>query len=178
LNDTAAAQAYRSKYPFSPANQPPSIIECDSGTSNVYWSGSVLGNAFSAYTKLLTNGSGTYCATQEEDNATLEALLRGHVAGKVDSSRIVLMRTASDFHRAPPGETEVFHFLYADQGGYAPSLLNLYFADREFVNGVVENWEGVYRPGLEAENYVGDLLNTLATSWEPDIGTEEIGIHS
>lgn len=70
LNDTAAAQAYRSKYPYAPANQPPTVVECDSGTSNNHWSGSVLGNAFAAYTKLLTNGSGTYCNTQQEDNDT------------------------------------------------------------------------------------------------------------
>ena len=59
LNDTDSAQAYRATYGYAPANQPPSIVECDTGTSNVYWSGSVLGEAFSAYTKLLTNGSGT-----------------------------------------------------------------------------------------------------------------------
>ena len=59
LNDTDAAQAYRATYGYAPANEPPSVVQCDSGTSNVYWSGSILGDAFSAYTKLLTNGSGT-----------------------------------------------------------------------------------------------------------------------
>ena len=57
-----------------------------------------------------------YCATQQEDNAHLEALLRGTLAGKVDFSRVAIMRTASDFDRAPPGETEVFHLLQVLRG--------------------------------------------------------------
>ncbi|KAF2171728.1 hypothetical protein M409DRAFT_17964 [Zasmidium cellare ATCC 36951] len=178
LNDTSAAQTYRSKYPYGPANLPPTVVACDTGTSNNFFSGSVLGNAFAAYTKLLTNGSGTYCTTQQEDNATLEALLRGHLAGKLDFHRIIIMRTASDFDRAPPDETEVFHLLYAEQGGYGPSLRNLYLAGVEIVRDVVGEWEkGGYRKGVEAGNYVGDLLNSLGGEREPDIGTEGIWIH-
>lgn len=64
LNDTADAAAYRAKYPYAPANQPPSVVACSSGTSNMYWSGAILGDAFSNYATLLTNGSGVYCATQ------------------------------------------------------------------------------------------------------------------
>ena len=56
LNDTSGAAAYRASYKYAPANQPPSVVICSSGTSNVYWSGSVLGEAFTNYTLLLTNG--------------------------------------------------------------------------------------------------------------------------
>ena len=66
LNDTKAANAYRKKYPYAPANQPPGTVICSTGTSNVYWSGSVLGEAFANYTDLMTNGSARYCATQQE----------------------------------------------------------------------------------------------------------------
>ena len=66
LNDTKGAAAYRAKYPYAPANQPPSTVICSTGTSNVYWSGSVLGEAFANYTSLMTNGSAHYCATQQE----------------------------------------------------------------------------------------------------------------
>ena len=56
LNDTAGAAAYRAAYKYAPADKPPSVVVCSSGTSNVYWSGSVLGEAFANYTLLLTNG--------------------------------------------------------------------------------------------------------------------------
>ena len=40
--------------------------------------------------------------TAQEDNATFEAMLRAHKAGLMDFSRVILMRTASDFDRPPP----------------------------------------------------------------------------
>ena len=172
LNDSSAAAAYRATYPYAPANQPPTVVACSTGTSNVYWSGSVLGDAFSNYTSLLSNGSARYCATQQEDNASLEAFLRGHVAGKIDFARIAIMRTASDFDRAPPGETEVFHLLYADQEGFEPSIQNIFIAGNSIVTDVVSRWGTVYANGVKSGNYLGDLLNSLNSSIVPDIGVE------
>ena len=40
----------------------------------------------------------------QEDNATLEALLRATVAGLVDFARIIVMRTAGDMDRPYPGQ--------------------------------------------------------------------------
>jgi len=170
LNDTAGAAAYRQNYPYAPANQPPSVVACDTGTSNVYWSGSVLGDAFSNYTLLLTNGSGAYCATQQEDNATLEALLRAAIAGKVDFSRVAVMRTASDFDRAPPNEGEVYHLLYADQEGFLPSIENIFIAGNAIVEDVLLYWDDVYKGGIAPGNYIGDLWNSLNYSIAADIG--------
>jgi purine nucleoside permease len=176
LNDTEAAQQYRDSYGYAPANQPPTVVACDSVTSNVYWSGSVLGDAFYNYTLLLTNGSGQYCATQQEDNATLEALLRGQLAGKVDFTRVAVMRTASDFDRAPPDETEVFHLLYAQQQGFLPSIVNIFIAGSAIANDVLNNWDTLYAEGIKPTNYIGDLFNSLNYS-NPDIGTEAFYIN-
>lgn len=177
LDDTVAAQTYRRTYGYSPAQDPPAVVECDSGTSNVFWSGSVLGDAFSTYTKLVTNGTGEYCVSQQEDNATLEALLRGHGAGRLDFRRVMVMRTGSDFDRAPPrGETETFHLLEAEQGGFGVALENLYRAGMEIVRDVVGNWDGIYEEGIEARNYVGGLFNGVG-GWE-DGDVEPDGIYS
>jgi purine nucleoside permease len=148
LNDSAEAQAYRETFGYAPANLPPTVVECDSVTSNVYWSGSVLGDAFSAYTSLVTNGSGLYCASQQEDNAILESLLRADLAGLVDYSRTAIMRTASDFDRAPPGETETFHLLEASQEGFSISIENIFIAGSAIVEDILMYWEGTYDKGL------------------------------
>jgi purine nucleoside permease len=177
LNDTTGAAAYRKKYPYKPANQPPKVLACDTGTSNVYWSGSILGDAFSAYTKLLTNGSGTYCATQQEDNAICEVLLRGDLAGVVDFSRLMIMRTASDFDRAPPSEDEVYHLLHADQEGFLPSIDNIYIAGSEIVKDILKNWDGTWKGGIAPGGYIGDAFNSLKGKYPPDIGTEAIYIN-
>ncbi|KAI5250732.1 purine nucleoside permease [Aureobasidium subglaciale] len=171
LNDTDAAAKYRANYQFAPANQPPRVVKCDSATSDQYWSGSVLGDAFGNYTELLTNGSGIYCGTQQEDNATLESLLRGAVLGMLDYSRVIIMRTISDFDRAPPGETEVYHLLYAAQEGFTPSIHNIYVAGIEIVKDVMKYWNGTYDRGLTPGNYIGDVFNSLPGPFSPDIGT-------
>lgn len=170
LNDTDGAAAYRATYRYAPANQPPIVVKCDSGTSNDYISGSILGYAIANYTKLLTNGTGVYCATQQEDNATLEPLLRGALAGLLDFSRIVIMRSISDFDRAPPDEDEVYHLLYADQEGFEPSIENLYQVGIEIVKDVRRYWDETYAEGLKPDNYVGDLFNSLVGDVAPDIG--------
>jgi purine nucleoside permease len=170
LNDTQSAQEYRATYGYPPANQPPSFVKCDSVTSNDYVSGSILGNALTNFTLLMTNGTGNYCGTQQEDNATLEALLRAAMNGYVDFSRIALMRTISDFDRAPPDETEVFHLLYADQQGFTPSIDNIYQAGIEIVKDIRKSWYSTYRHGLKPGNYIGDLFNSLDYPIVPDIG--------
>lgn len=170
LNDSDDAAAYRATYGYAPANQPPAVVQCDSGTSNVYWSGSTLGDAFSNYTLLMTNGTGLYCASQQEDNAILEAMTRGDLIGKIDFSRIALMRTASDFDRAPPDESEVFHLLYAAQDGFEISIQNIFVAGSAIVEDVLMYWESTYLPGLRPGNYIGDIFDSFDYFIAPNIG--------
>jgi len=65
LNDTEMAAAYRAKYDYAPANQPPKLIAGDSACSDVYYSGHYLGEAFGNVTALLTNGLGVYVTTAQ-----------------------------------------------------------------------------------------------------------------
>ena len=58
-----------------------------------------------AWTRLLTDGKGTYCTTQQEDNATYEALRRGAAAGRLDLHRVAVLRTGANFDRPHPGQT-------------------------------------------------------------------------
>ncbi|KAI9666979.1 MAG: hypothetical protein M1831_001484 [Alyxoria varia] len=146
LNDSDIAQSYRSNYIQSAAKLGPSVHACDVATSDVYFSGDLLGEAFTNFTDLVTNGTALYCTTaqvcqlcvwgasmvkrkdiwrgaeqsmrspQQEDNATLEALIRAAIYKLVDFSRIIVMRTASDFDRPFAGEPDTVNLFYADQG--------------------------------------------------------------
>jgi purine nucleoside permease len=80
------------------------------------------------------------------------------------------MRTASDFDRAPPDETEVYHLLYADQEGFEPSIENIFIAGHAIVSDVLTHWAAVYEKGIKATNYLGDLFDSLGGSVAPDIG--------
>lgn len=60
LNDSADAVAYRAMYAnnsaYHAATLPPSVIACDGATSDVYYSGALLGQALGDYLTLVTNG--------------------------------------------------------------------------------------------------------------------------
>ncbi|PQE21952.1 purine nucleoside permease protein [Rutstroemia sp. NJR-2017a WRK4] len=164
LNDTADAIAYRALYgenaAYALGAQPPGVVACDTATSDVYFTGELLGNAFENTTSRWTNGSGVYCSTQQEDNATLEALLRAATTKLVDFSRIIIMRTASDFDRPHNNQTILDNLLVQSQG-YDPSIINIYLAGVKVVEGILSGWNSTFAAGVKASNYVGDVLGTL-----------------
>jgi purine nucleoside permease len=180
LNDSKAAIAYRANYApsgtgiYKSATKLPGLLKCDVATSDVYFSGTLLGETFENTTKLFTNGSGIYCMTAQEDNATLEALLRGAILRLVDFSRIIIMRTASDFDRPYPGETDVQNLFYFDQGGFLPAIQNIYIAGLPIVKGILDDWSRGrhFGGGIKPGNYIGDIFGTLGG--EPDFGPGSI----
>ncbi|KAI0717646.1 purine nucleoside permease [Fomitopsis betulina] len=176
LNDTASAQAYREQYragvpSFIPALGPPSVVGCDTATSDNWFSGALLADAFANFTKLVTNGSATYCTTQQEDNAVLEALLRGQLARRTDFTRVIHMRTGSDFDRPPPGVSVADNLFYND-GGYDAAITNLYVAGVKVVQGILEAWDDTFEKGVSPWNYVGDIFGSLGGS--PSFGPGSI----
>ncbi|KIN02252.1 hypothetical protein OIDMADRAFT_162306 [Oidiodendron maius Zn] len=168
LNDSSISQAYRSNYAYPEARKAPSILCCDVVTSDVYFSGKILGEAFENTTTLFTNGSGIYCTTAQEDNATLEVLLRAAIRKTVDFARIIVMRTASDFDRPYPGQSDVDNLMYANQGSFEPAINNIYLAGTPVVKGILEGWEKTFKKGIKPSNYIGDIFGTLGG--KPDFG--------
>ncbi|KAJ5807944.1 hypothetical protein N7474_009213 [Penicillium riverlandense] len=173
LSDSAAAKEYRAHYAtkdhqYKAATLAPGVVECDVATSDVYYSGNILGSAFANTTKLLTNGTGDYCATAQEDNATLEALLRSSARNLTDFSRIIVMRTASDFDRPYPGSSAAYNLLHANQGGFEPAIQNIYHAGIKVVKGILNGWDETFGPGVTPHNYIGDIFGTLGG--QPDFG--------
>jgi purine nucleoside permease len=173
LSDSTTAKAYRAHYAnasaeYKAATLAPSVVECDAATSDVYYSGNILGTAFENTTKLFTNGTGDYCSTAQEDNATLEVLLRSSVHKLTDFARIIVMRTASDFDRPYPGVSAAYNLLYSNQGGFEIALENIYHAGIEVVQGILRGWDKTFAKGVKPTNYIGDIFGTLGG--QPDFG--------
>jgi purine nucleoside permease len=142
LSDSDQARAARAKFNYAPANRPPRVIQCDTLAGDTWWSGKYIGERARAWTRLLTDGRGVYCTTQQEDNATYEALKRAASVQRVDLSRVAVLRAGSDFDRPYKGQPAVDNLLnYAAQGGFAPAIENLYRTGNPFVQEVVTHWD-------------------------------------
>lgn len=154
----------------SAAYKSPSILLCDSATSNVIFTGNVLADAVSNLTSIFTNGTANFCITSTEDAAVLEAAVRGAKFGLTDYSRWSLVRGGARFTRAP--------FSLANKTvKFATSNLtdatvlareNVYAAVLNIVEDVYKNWNRTYANGTSAKNYVGDVLGSLGGT--PDFG--------
>ncbi|WPP01395.1 purine nucleoside permease [Pseudomonas sp. HR96] len=141
LSESKESAAWRKHYPQAPANLAPVVTRCDTVAGNTWFSGTRLSERAEEWTRLLTDGKGAYCTTQQEDNSTYEALLRASRLGRVDIQRLAVLRAGSDFDRPYPGYSEVDNLLkYADQGGFVPALENLYRAGEPLVKDIIEHW--------------------------------------
>jgi purine nucleoside permease len=142
LADSSEAKATRAKYKFAPANQPPRVVQCDTLTADTWWAGNLIGERARVWTKQLTHGKGTYCTTQQEDNATYAALMRAASAGRVDAKRVAVLRAGSDFDQPHEGQS-AFESLssFETAGGVAPAIENLYRTGLPLITNINENWQ-------------------------------------
>ncbi|KAL3957958.1 hypothetical protein ACCO45_008536 [Purpureocillium lilacinum] len=153
LADAETSRQYRGRYggsvgDFPEASRPPSVVRCDMATSDVYYSGTKLAQAFANTTSIWTNGTGTYCMSAQEENATLEVLVRATVENLADFSRVIVMR--------------------ADQNGFSIAINNTFTAGIEIVKGIVRGWNCTFRQGISPTNYIGDIYGSLGGN--PDFG--------
>ncbi len=177
LADSPVAKQYRAKYAASSAYKAgaslPSVLACDSATSDTWTSGTILGQTAANFTKLMTNGTGVYCMTEQEDNGTAEGLLRAALQNLTDFSRIIAMRTASDFDRPYPGQAATTNLWWADAGALYPALKNIYNAGIEVVQMILDDWDSTFEKGVKPSNYVGDIFGSLGGT--PDFGPYAYG---
>ena len=149
LADNDTARAYRQLYPQPAARAVPSVLQCDTVGGDTWWHGEQLGARATRWTQLLTDGQGTYCTTQQEDNATYEALRRGAAAGRLDIARVAVLRTGANFDRPHPGQAAI-DSLNAQSGGFPISTANLYLAAWPLVSDIVARWPQ-WRDGVPAQ---------------------------
>jgi purine nucleoside permease len=143
LNDSDDARKYRQHYSEAAARNPPRVIQCDTASGDTWWAGHRLGEHARSWTKLLTDGHGVYCTTQQEDNATLNALTRGAEAGLVDIRRVAVLRSGSDFDRPYPHQKVIDSMLAQRklEGAARISAENLPLAGMPLVTDIVQHWD-------------------------------------
>jgi purine nucleoside permease len=143
LEDSDDVAAYRKLYPHSPANAAPAVTQCDTASGDIWWGGRLLGERETRWTRLLTDGHGVYCTTQQEDNATFLALTRGAESGLTDIHHVLVLRTGSDFDRPYPGQSALEGLIKQRSlaGAGKISTDNLARAGMPVVEDIVAHWD-------------------------------------
>jgi len=144
LKDSDKARAYRAHYREAAARAAPAVTQCDTLGGDTWWHGHRLGEHASEWTRLMTDGEGRYCTTQQEDNATRNALERAAAAGRADLKRLAVLRTASNFDRPYPGQTAHASLIASTTGatgGFVPATQNLAIVGGILVRDIVARWD-------------------------------------
>lgn len=145
LPDDANLQAVRAKYTsFPKALKPPFVLIGDDLSAGTFWTGALLTEWAENWVKYWTHDKGTFVMTAEEDAGVLQALTFLSQAKKVDLSRVLVLRTASDYSVPPPGETAAA-FLQGEAtatglSGFVESLNAAYLVGSKVVDEISDNW--------------------------------------
>ncbi|KAK5994798.1 Purine nucleoside permease [Cladobotryum mycophilum] len=170
LTDCKGCDEYRGKYTgdvYSASQGHPKVLRHDVVTSDTWFTGELLADAFDNRTLTWTNGTGRYCATAQEDGAVMTGILRATLMGKVDYKRLIIFRSISDVDRPHPGQA-VLDNLFNPLPTYDSALQNVWVAAKHVITGIIGQWDEKFRSGIEPDKYVGDLWGSLGGT--PDFG--------
>lgn len=144
LADSAAVREFRARYTATPAAlQPASVLIGSNLASSTYWHGRLLNDWARDWVAYYTEGRGRYATTAMEDTGTLHALSNLTRAGRADFSRVLVLRTASNFDMQPPDLTAAESMSGEKIGHYSayiPSLEAAYGVGSRVVHALVKDW--------------------------------------
>jgi len=140
LLDTPEAQAHRALYKDIPtATQPPSVVIGDSFASCRYWHGATMQKWAEDWTKLYTDGQGICAMSNMEDHGLANALTRLAALHRVDFSRVLFLRTGSNFTMPPTGQSAA-DSMVAEYAGEIPALEAAWRVGSKVVHTLLADW--------------------------------------
>ncbi|WP_456269583.1 purine nucleoside permease [Kushneria sp. AK178] len=141
LADSDSAAVYRDHYDYAPASNAPSVVQCDSVSSDTWWYGDRLADRAAQLGKQIAGEDASICTGQQEDNAILTALKRADEAGRLQRERTAVVRAGASFNRPYEGLADADGLTgYARQGGYTPALTNMVRAGYPLIESIVTDW--------------------------------------
>lgn len=146
LPDSRPLQVSRARYTgMALARKPPFVLEGDTLASGIFWVGDKLNRWAEDWTRYWTHGQGVFATTAEEDGGLMQALTFLSHAHRVDLSRVLVLRTASNYDMPPPGQTAAE--LLASEGketgfsGFRASLDSAYAVGSKVVLELATHWD-------------------------------------
>lgn len=140
--DTASYKKFRADYKGYPqAQRPPFVVTGDTIGSSTYWHGELLNIWANDWMHLQAGKDSNFMTTNMEDNGSLTALHRLAKAKLVDTNRVLVLRTVSNFTMPPPGKTAAWSTTaeYPDDG--LPALEAAYSLGNKVVQELLRGWD-------------------------------------
>lgn len=119
----------------------PKVIIGDTLSSSTYWHGHYLNAWANDWVKLHSDQKGNFATTNMEDSGTLTALHRLARTGRVDSRRVLVLRTASNFSVPPPGQPSTWSATAEYPGRGLSALEAAYQVGSPVVEAILADWE-------------------------------------
>lgn len=144
LPDSDSLRGFRARFIGHPkALRPPAVLIGSTLSSSTYWHGRLLSEWANDWVAYYTEGHGDYMTTAMEDTGTLRALTNLSRAGRADVSRVLVLRTASNFDQQAPGVTAAESLAGEKVGSYSaylPSLEAAHTVGSRVVHALVAGW--------------------------------------
>jgi len=123
LADTDAMRQQRARYAsHANASRAPFVLKGDTISSSTFWHGRRMSEWAAEWMRYHTGGKGRYVTCAMEDTGTLQSLRFLGAAGKVDATRVLVLRTASNFDQQRDGITAAESLAETKIGSYAAYL--------------------------------------------------------
>jgi purine nucleoside permease len=143
LPDTPQIKERRLQFADEAAHRPPFVLRGDNLSAATFWHGKLLNQWARDWVKYQTDGHGTYAICGMEDIGTMQSLTWLARAYKLDTDRVLILRTASNFDQQRTGitaaqsltETKVRQY-----SAYLPALDTAYRVGHIVVDNLVANW--------------------------------------
>ena len=146
LDDDPAMRTFGRRFAAYPeAAQPPRVMLGDSLGGDRFFHGAQMMRWAEDWVKIYTHGKGSLAMSDCEDQGVCLAVQRLGMMGKVDSNRLLILRTACNYILPPPGVTtadSLFGDTVSDTGGnaYIPALEADYRVGHVVVQNLLQGW--------------------------------------
>ncbi len=123
------------------ASKPPFVIMGETLSSSTYWHGELMNQWANDWVRLHSSPDMNFMTTNMEDSGTLTAISRLARRGLVDSQRVLVLRTASNFTVPPPGRDAAWSSTapYPDEG--LPAKESAFTVGNVVVQALLANWK-------------------------------------
>ena len=125
------------------AQKPPFVAEGDEISSSTFWHGKLNDAWANEWVSYFTSGKGQFVTTAMEDTGTLQSLKLLVASGRADWSRILILRTVSNYDQQPRGMTaadSLAHQRIGTYSAYLPSLEAAYRVGHTVVAALLRQW--------------------------------------